>query len=148
MNALELRKRLPMYAVLTVLAGGLGVFLWQAVAPDSRTGGEAAAVTVPQLSAAAANGKVAFDAVCAACHGANAAGSKKGPPLVHNIYNPGHHADAAFFNAARFGSRQHHWQFGDMPPQPQLSEAEVLAIVQYVRELQQANGIVWQKHQM
>jgi len=144
----KLRENLAMYAVLAVLAGGLGVFLWQAVGGGSRSTGEAVAVTVPQLSPTATDGKQAFDAVCAACHGANAAGSEKGPPLVHNIYNPGHHADAAFYLAARRGARQHHWQFGDMPPQPQVSDEELASIIEYVRELQRANGIVWQQHQM
>ena len=64
-----------------------------------------------------------------------------GPPLVHNIYNSGHHADASFHFAVRAGARQHHWRFGDMPPQEQVTDDEVPAIIAYVRELQQANGI-------
>lgn len=144
----KLQNNLAMYAVLAVLAGGLGVFLWQATGGRGRGAGGALAVVVPQLSPAAVAGKKAFDAVCAACHGATGAGSEKGPPLVHNIYNPGHHADAAFYLAARRGVRQHHWQFGDMPPQPQVRDEELLSIVQYVRELQRANGIFWQQHRM
>ena len=35
-----------------------------------------------------------------------------------------------------------------MPPQPQVNEAQVEAIVKYVRELQQANGITYRPHQM
>lgn len=31
-----------------------------------------------------------------------------GAPLIHHIYNPGHHADAALFATAKFGVRQHH----------------------------------------
>ena len=144
----KLRENFAMYAVLAVLAGGMGVFLWQAVGGGRNKAGEVVAVTVPQLTPTAVEGKQAFDAVCAACHGANAAGSEKGPPLVHNIYNPGHHADAAFYLAARRGVRQHHWPFGDMPPQPQVSDEELASIIEYVRELQRANGIVWQQHQM
>lgn len=144
----KFRENFTVYAVVAVLAGGLGVFLWQAVGSGSRNAGDAVAVTVPQLSPVAVEGKKAFDAVCAACHGASGAGSEKGPPLVHNIYNPGHHADAAFYLAVRRGARQHHWQFGDMPPQPQVRDEELALIVEYVRELQRANGIVWQEHQM
>lgn len=144
----KFRENFMMYAVLAVLAGGMSVFLWQAVGGGSRNAGDAVAVTVPQLSPVATEGKEAFDAVCAACHGANAAGSEKGPPLVHIIYNPGHHADAAFYLAARRGTRQHHWRFGDMPPQPQVRDVELAQIVEYVRELQRANGIFWQEHKM
>lgn len=144
----KIQKNLGMYLVLGVLAAGVGAFLWQAVAGGSRGAGQAVAVAVPQFSPVASAGKETFDAVCAACHGANGAGTEKGPPLVHNIYNPGHHADAAFFLAAKRGVRQHHWPFGDMPPQPQVSDEEIAGIVQYVRELQQANGIFWQEHRM
>ncbi len=105
-------------------------------------------VTVPELSAAAEVGEAAFDKSCAQCHGANAAGSEQGPPLVHDIYNPGHHGDGSFYWAAQQGVRRHHWPFGDMPPQPQVSEEEIAAIVLYVRELQVANGIEYRKHNM
>ena len=105
-------------------------------------------VQVPALTLTAQKGEAAFNANCAACHGDNASGSEQGPPLVHNIYNPGHHADGAFFLAAKNGVRAHHWPFGDMPKQPQVSAGEVAAIIAYVRELQAANGIVAQPHNM
>jgi len=134
------------YAVLTILATGLGLLIWPT--GGSRNAGVTVAVIVPNLSPLATEGKKAFDSVCKACHGANAAGTNKGPPLVHDIYNPGHHADEAFFMAARLGSRQHHWPYGDMPPQPSVSQDQVTAIVRYVRELQQANGIETRPHEM
>ena len=93
------------------------------------------------LSAVARDGKVLFDRTCAACHGENAAGSDSGPPLVHKTYEPNHHGDGSFFRAARAGVRQHHWTFGNMPPQPDVRDVEIAAIVAYVRELQRANGI-------
>lgn len=105
-------------------------------------------VAEPELSALAAKGKSLFEATCATCHGMSASGTDKGPPLVHDIYNPGHHADLAFFSAAKFGVRQHHWRYGDMPPQPQVSEDQVAAIVRYVREVQVANGIRYRPHHM
>lgn len=98
-------------------------------------------VRVPDLSADAQVGKRAFDLRCARCHGENAAGNAAGPPLVHRTYRPAHHADVAFTLAAQRGVRAHHWQFGDMPPQPDVSPAEVGQITRYVRELQRANGI-------
>jgi mono/diheme cytochrome c family protein len=105
-------------------------------------------ITLPQFSKTAMVGQQFFNANCAACHGKNATGTDQGPPLLNNIYNPGHHPDAAFFNAAKYGVQQHHWPFGNMPPQPQVSEDQVALIVKYIRELQVANGITYREHRM
>lgn len=96
----------------------------------------------PDLSEAATIGKRAFDAACAECHGDNAAGRNgMGPPLVHKIYEPSHHGDAAFLLAVRNGVQAHHWGFGHMPPQHGLTDGDVKGITRYVRELQRANDI-------
>ena len=105
-------------------------------------------VRVPELSAVALRGEEAFKVNCAQCHGKNASGTGNGPPLVHNIYNPGHHSDQAFFLAAKRGVRRHHWRYGNMAPQPQVKDDQLAAIVKYVRELQVANGITYQPHRM
>ncbi|MCC2639798.1 MAG: putative Cytochrome c, partial [Nitrospira sp.] len=52
-------------------------------------------------------GEAKFNANCVACHGARAVGTKQGPPLVHKIYEPNHHADVAFQRAAANGVRAH-----------------------------------------
>ena len=98
-------------------------------------------ITVPALSAQAVAGQQVFNTTCVLCHGVNAAGTNQGPPLVHKIYEPGHHADFAFRNAVNQGVPAHHWNFGNMPPVPGISEQEVEQIICYVRELQRANGI-------
>ena len=98
-------------------------------------------VAIPQLSPAAQAGKQAFSSNCAWCHGERAQGTPMGPPLVHSTYRPGHHPDAAVERAVRLGVRAHHWNRGDMPPQPAVSPIEVGEITRYVRGLQQANGI-------
>jgi mono/diheme cytochrome c family protein len=98
-------------------------------------------VRVPQLSPTAQAGRAAFETNCASCHGPAAGGTDQGPPLVHRIYEPGHHADVAFVLATRRGVPQHHWDFGSMPPQPQVGERSLQQIIAYVRELQRANGI-------
>jgi len=99
-------------------------------------------VTVPALSGEASAGEALFNANCASCHGKNAAGQDGvAPPLVHVIYEPNHHGDAAFHIAAQRGVRAHHWPFGDMPPVEGVSDGEVDKIVAYVRTLQRANGI-------
>lgn len=95
-----------------------------------------------ELSANAAIGKRAFEAKCVTCHGANAAGQNGvAPPLVHKIYEPGHHSDMAFVLAAKNGVRAHHWNFGNMPPVEGLSDGEVRLIAKYIRELQVENGV-------
>lgn len=101
-----------------------------------------AQVNVPALTGAAKEGEALFEANCASCHGSNAAGNEgAGPPLVHIIYEPSHHGDAAFLLAARNGVRAHHWDFGDMAPVDGVSEDDIGRIVAYVRALQRANGI-------
>ncbi|GIK80606.1 MAG: hypothetical protein BroJett024_17110 [Alphaproteobacteria bacterium] len=136
------------YVVLAFFAVGASLMGWNALRSGNDTKAGVIAVKAPELSAAARTGKSAFDANCASCHGQNAAGTDKGPPLIHDIYNPGHHADEAFFLAAKLGVRRHHWRFGDMPPQPQVSEEQMRAVVRYVREVQAANGIAYRPHRM
>ncbi len=111
---------------------------------QSSAGGEAGgpvAVAVPDLSEKARAGEAVFNANCSACHGVHAAGTALGPPLVHKIYEPGHHQDFSFRNAVQNGVVSHHWQFGNMAPVPGVAEDDVERIICYVRELQRANGI-------
>lgn len=98
-------------------------------------------VVVPELSPEATVGMTAFETYCFECHGKNAAGTDKGPPLVHPVYRPAHHGDFSFVRAVTNGVPQHHWLFGSMPPQPQVSRQEIDQIIVYLRELQRANGI-------
>ncbi len=86
-------------------------------------------------------GKALFARHCMRCHGPEARGSRIGPPLVHRIYEPSHHSDAAFHLAVARGVKSHHWEFGDMAPVPGVRPAEVRLIVKYVRRLQRAAGI-------
>jgi mono/diheme cytochrome c family protein len=87
-------------------------------------------------------GAEVWAANCAACHGPQGEGTTTGPPLVHVIYEPGHHSDESFRRAMEQGSIAHHWGFGDMPPQPQVSSEEIEAVIVYVRELQREAGII------
>lgn len=89
----------------------------------------------------AAAGEIAFNETCAACHGLGAVGTDDGPTFLDPIYRPGHHADGAFLAAVRLGVRQHHWPFGDMPPQEGLADQDINNIVAYVRQLQTEVGI-------
>lgn len=86
-------------------------------------------------------GERAFNTHCARCHGARALGTTQGPALVHKVYEPNHHGDAAFYRAAAQGVRAHHWQFGNMPKVEGVTEQEVTEIIRYVRWLQRQAGI-------
>ncbi|GAB4360904.1 MAG: hypothetical protein Kow006_31150 [Gammaproteobacteria bacterium] len=104
------------------------------------SGNDSAVPTSVQLGDPA-RGQSAFQKNCAECHGNDAKGTDKGPPLIHRYYEPGHHADIAFQLAVKQGVRQHHWSFGDMPPQPEVSASSVNDIIAWVRQEQRKAGI-------
>ena len=137
---------IPSLIVIAVIVAGVAIVGWRLFStPASEATVE---VTVPQLSVTAQQGNSVFDANCASCHGVHASGTDQGPPLVHKIYEPGHHADFAFVRAVRNGVRAHHWPYGDMAPVEGLSDEKVSQIIVYVRELQKANGIKYRPHRM
>jgi len=142
----KIAENLPKLFVMGIFGLGVGVLIFKAFQSDE--GAQAVAVKVPSFSSEARAGEIVFNENCAACHGINASGTSSGPPLVHNVYNPGHHDDASFYRAAKQGVPRHHWPFGDMPKQPQVTPNEVASIISYVRELQVANGITYQRHSM
>jgi len=141
-----MNKKILGAAVLAVLAYlGYQMFSGSTGTGDvaeKEAGSPIATVTVPELDYNAKLGETAFNNNCAACHGENAAGQEGvAPPLVHRIYEPNHHGDAAFIIAVKNGVRAHHWRWGNMPALPDISEIEVRKIIEYVRALQRANGI-------
>ena len=87
------------------------------------------------------DGRVLYGQACASCHGADLGGTDQGPLFIESIYRSGHHADAAFLLAVRRGVRSHHWGFGNMPPIDGLTDEQVEAIVEFVREQQRRAGI-------
>ncbi|WP_341863623.1 cytochrome c [Gymnodinialimonas sp. 57CJ19] len=113
-------------------------------APAADEAGSALAeVLLPEtLSANAQIGENIYLSQCADCHGVDSVGRAGiAPPLVHIIYEPSHHGDEAFQRAAALGVQQHHWSFGNMPAVEGLTRGDVAMVVDYIRELQQANGI-------
>lgn len=88
-----------------------------------------------------AGGEAGFTRSCSSCHGNRAMGTDRGPPLVHIIYEPGHHSDEAFRRAISLGSVAHHWSFGPMPAQPGVSAEDGELIIRYIRWLQGKAGI-------
>jgi len=107
----------------------------------SSTDGASVEAVDSDASAMTARGRELFEANCAACHGVSGTGTTSGPPLVHIIYEPSHHGDAAFHRAVRVGVTPHHWDFGPMPPVSGLSDADIDHIIDYVRGRQRAAGI-------
>lgn len=121
-------------ATLAFILGLVGVVACDSSQPKSAAGGGA---VPPELQA----GEAKFNSHCSACHGPQATGTQQGPPLVHKIYEPNHHGDAAFLRAAQFGVKAHHWEFGNMPKIDAVSPSDVEQIIGYVRWLQRQAGI-------
>lgn len=142
------RKQALLFIVIGVIA--LGAIATAAIVSNVPQDSQAHTVEVvpASLSQEGREGAEFFKMNCQVCHGQNAAGTKLGPPLIHDIYNPGHHSDQAFYLAAASGVRQHHWPYGDMPAQPQVAQEDVAKIIRYIRELQEANGITYKAHSM
>ncbi len=136
---MKISPRLYKISALVLVAGGIA-FGVNKMSRSASTNSQVE-VKMPVLSAEAKIGEQLYNDNCAACHGERGAGTNQGPTFMHRVYHPGHHADGAFILAVQRGSRAHHWKFGNMPPQPQVSLEEVKAITLYVRELQKANGI-------
>ncbi len=101
-------------------------------------GGSRPALAAAGSTDAMPEGAALFAKSCALCHGRNGGGTKSGPPLVHKIYEPSHHADGAFIRAVRQGVRAHHWPYGNMPPIESVSDRDLGRIIAHVRTLQTA----------
>ena len=97
--------------------------------------------SVPARAPDVDKGAELYAASCALCHGERGVGTQAGPPLVHITYEPGHHPDASFRNAVKNGVAAHHWNFGNMPPRPELSDGDIDDVIAYVRALQREAGI-------
>lgn len=140
------RRGIIIAGVVVLAAATIGYLRLYAPEPANTPSAQSEAplvnVSVPEISGAAVEGRALFEANCAACHGKNAAGKDGvGPPLIHKIYEPGHHADVAFQMAVANGVRAHHWRFGNMPAVEGVTQSDVDKIVAYVRALQRENGI-------
>ena len=133
-----MERALWRFARLWWLAAVVGLLLVAACSGGTAT--DSGSGTSGQ-SSLAQEGEPLFNQTCSVCHGAGAVGTQAGPPLVHAIYQPGHHPDISFRNAVKNGVVSHHWESGHMPPQTGVSEEDIEKIICYVRELQVAGGI-------
>ena len=126
-----------------LLGAGLAAVIGTAACAPAAEGPDPAvlAAVAARSPAEYQEGKELYALYCAMCHGKSGGGSVVGPPLVHRVYRPAHHADAAFLLAVKNGVRAHHWRFGDMAPVPGVDVAASGHIVAYLRWLQVENGI-------
>lgn len=136
---MKVGKKTRLGLAVVFLIGTLVSVSWRFLKPSPDK--EKPRLFVPVLSPVAEAGQMAFTTNCASCHGTNGVGTDKGPPLIHRLYHPGHHADFAFEQAVILGVRAHHWRFGNMPAQPQLTRDETASIIRFIREVQKANNI-------
>ncbi len=83
-----------------------------------------------------AKGQLLYEKYCSSCHGLQLNGSDKGPPLIHPFYKPSHHNDKSVYRAALKGVKQHHWNFGDMPPVVGMTPGKMDRVVPYLRYYQ------------
>lgn len=137
-------SRLSVLGAAALAIAGILIACGEQAADPREYGGAAVDLTVItdiELSPGAAAGEAVFAGNCAACHGAGAAGTYAGPTLVHRLYHPNHHSDGSIRVAATAGVRQHHWNFGDMPPVAGISPDQIEQVICYVREIQFANGV-------
>ena len=88
-----------------------------------------------------AQGASLYRQSCASCHGTDLRGTARGPSHLSEVYEAGHHPDDSFRSAIERGAAAHHWNFGDMPSVPGLNDDEVDAIIDYIRQQQDAHGL-------
>lgn len=96
---------------------------------------------IPNLSSQAQDGREHFAAACGACHGAYGEGSDSGPMLVHALYARAVFPDSEIVRAAHEGAVARNWPFGNMPAIEGMRSEKLLLIVDFLREVQAANGI-------
>lgn len=85
-------------------------------------------------------GAQVYQESCASCHGSDLRGTDRGPSQLSVVYEPNHHSDASYRAAIVDGVVAHHWGFGDMPPIDGLDDAQIDAVIAYIRTQQDEHG--------
>lgn len=109
--------------VLLACAGGDGGGRWAAFNPGP---------VPPDLT----RGERLYNSYCLSCHGRHGRGDGLGAPMLDSLFLAPLVPDTAFFVAVRQGANQKYYSFGAMPPLQRVSDAEVRAILGYVRWVQ------------
>ncbi len=87
-------------------------------------------------------GERIYAANCAQCHGADLAGTDRGPSLLSPVYGPDQVSDAAMADVIRNGAEQRLFEFGPMAGNGALSDEQIDSIIVYVRSQQGAELLV------
>ncbi len=99
-------------------------------------------VTIPTLEGMAEEGQLAFVEVCARCHGRTGGGLEGyGPPLISDFYGPSERSDMQIILAIQLGHVEDNWTYGPMPPAEGLSFSDQGLVVEFLRQVQIANGV-------
>jgi len=88
-------------------------------------------------SAALGRGHEVYAEKCSSCQGIDLRGTERGPSHLSIVYEPDHHSDESFRRAILDGVPQHHWTFGAMPAIGGVRDADVTAVIAYVRAVQE-----------
>ena len=83
-------------------------------------------------------GEGIYRANCAQCHGADLAGTDRGPSLLEPVYGPDQLSDAQVADAIRNGVDQKLWEFGPMPGNGAITDTQIDAILAFIRAEQTA----------
>ncbi|MGE5211001.1 MAG: c-type cytochrome [Acidobacteriota bacterium] len=84
-------------------------------------------------------GEAIYGANCAQCHGDELAGTDRGPSLLEPIYGPDQLSDAEVADAIRNGVDEELWEFGPMPANGAISDAQIEAILAFLRAEQRGD---------
>ena len=125
-------------AVLVLVVFGLLAVFYERPAV---TGKRAAYLPAEGFVGDVTTGQRIFKQHCTTCHGQQLEGSDKGPSLLHPYYKPDHHGDISIYMAVYQGVHQHHWQFGNMPAQKQLTAEDAGHLLRYIRSEQKRAGL-------
>jgi mono/diheme cytochrome c family protein len=86
-------------------------------------------------------GAAIYGANCAQCHGVELEGTERGPSLLEPAYRSDELNDAAVADAVRNGAPERLWEFGPMPANGALSDAQIDAIIEFLRAEQGASAV-------
>jgi mono/diheme cytochrome c family protein len=81
-------------------------------------------------------GAATYRANCAQCHGGDLSGTDRGPSLLEPVYGPDQLTDTELADAIRNGVDEALWDFGPMPANGALSDAQIDALIEFVRSEQ------------
>lgn len=56
------------------------------------------------------------------------------------IYEPSHRSDESHRKAIRFGAAPQHWNYGTMPPNDELDDDQIDAIIAFIRAERERSG--------